>query len=66
MFIYNVSYGLRLTQATKRYKLVSNKPIATGLIEGEPTSVSGLTAQLVTKLSEGPALTKETKKTVEF
>lgn len=56
VFIYNVSHGLRLTRATKRYKLVSNEPITTGFIKGAPTSVSGLTVQLVTKLSEGPTL----------
>ena len=66
VFTYNVSCGLHLTRATKRYKLVSNKPIATRFIKGEPTSVSGLTVQFVTKLSEGSALTEETEKTVDF
>jgi hypothetical protein len=66
VFIYNVSQGLSLTQATKRYKLVLNEPISTGSIKGGPTSVSGLTAQLVTKLSEGPTLTKETENEMDF
>ncbi len=65
VFIYNISRGLRLTRATKRYKLVSNKPIATGFIKGAPTSVSGLTVQLVTKLSEEPTLAKETEKEMD-
>ena len=66
MFLYNISSGLRLTCATKRYKLVLDKPFAAGFIKGEPTSVSGLTVQLVTKLSEGPTLPEETAKAVEF
>ena len=66
MFIYNVSRGLHLTRATKRFKLVSNKPIATMFIKGAPTSVSGLTLQLVTKLSEGPTLAKKREKEMDF
>jgi hypothetical protein len=66
VFINNVSRGLRLTRATKRYKLLSNKPITTEFISGAPTSLSGLTVQLVTKLSEGPTLTKETEKEMDF
>ncbi len=66
MIIYNVSRGLRLTQATKRYTLLLNKPIATGFIKGAPTSVSGFNVQLVTKLSEGPTLAEETEKEMHF
>ena len=66
MFIYNVSRGLCLTRATKRYKLLSNEPIARGFTKGAPTSVSGITAQLVTKLSEGPTLAEEAKKKMEI
>ncbi len=66
MIIYNVSPGLRLTRATKRYKLLSNEPIATGFIKGAPTSVFGLNVQLVTKLSEGPTLAEETEKEMDF
>ena len=66
MFIFNISRGLRLIRATKRYKLVSNKPIATVFIKGASTSVSGLTIQLVTKLSEGLTLAKETEKEMDL
>jgi hypothetical protein len=66
VFIYNISRGQHLTRATKRYKLLSNKPIATGFIKGAPTSVSSLTVQLVTKLSEGLTLGEETEKEMDF
>ena len=66
IFLYKPLFGLRLTRATKKYKLVSDGPITTGFSKGEPSSVSGLTVQLVTKLSEGPALPEETEKEMDF
>ena len=61
MFIYKVLHGLHLTRATKRYKLLLDEPITTEFIKGTPTSVSGLTTQLVTTLSERPTVAEETE-----
>ena len=46
--------------------MLSNEPITPGFIKGAPTSVSGLTVQLVTKLSEGPTLAEEMEKEMDF
>ena len=46
--------------------MLLDEPITTEFIKGTPTSVSGLTTQLVTTLSERPTVAEETEKEMDF
>ncbi len=66
VFHYKLSSGFGFTRATKKHKLIWDKPLLPLVIQGMPTSASGSTTQQVIKLAEGPALTEETDKAMDF
>jgi hypothetical protein len=66
IFNFNQSSGFRFTQATRKYHLTREEPLSPLVIQGIPTSVTGLSDQQVVKLSKGPALAKSSDETMDF